>query len=567
MIAFGAVLALRPPGDPDLGWHIATGRVIVESRAIPHIDPLAYTHRPVQRVDLVGDVALYLAYRLGGPLGLQLFGAAVALAIAAALLVITRRSAPFAYLVVGLAIAAIASWLQVRPVLLSFLYLPLLLILLDKHHRGPRTREGRRALGLVVPLLWLWSNTHGFVVLGAAISALYAGCAGAARLARGRLGRLFPARDGRAAGQVCLTVAAGLLATLITSGGAKIYVGPARALNDTTTVTEWVTTTLGFLAREEPIAGVVLLLAVVALAFGRERSGKWLPSAFDLGLFVAALVLGRSSVRFVPVAVLLLAPFIARRLARFVRPGALMDLATGFSALLIAPALLLRPGVELGVGFDRRLAPEGAVQYVLAAQPQGPMWNFSAYGGYLSLRLYPRYLVLMDGRTAWVHDPALTERVYRSNSDPAAFEGLVREYGIEWAVSRAGPDERFGIPLTREPGWEMVYLDDYSAVYVRRDGPNRGLAEQGYRLLNHLMPLEQVLDLALSPATDADALAHDGALAVRDDPSSPRATAIQACAAIRSGDGATFEAAVRRLAVLAPGSPVTEVLQRVWKER
>jgi hypothetical protein len=566
MLAFGAVLALRPLGDPDLGWHVATGRVIVETRGIPHVDALAYTHRPVQRVDLVGDVALYLAYHLGGPVGLQLFGAALALAIAATMLALTRRSKPLAYLVVGLSMAAMGSWLQVRPVLLSFLYLLLLLLLLDTHRHVPRTRAGKRALWLVVPLLWLWSNTHGFVVLGAAISALYAGCALAARLARGRLGRLFPEKDGRAAGPICLVVATALLATLATSGGAKIYAGPARALNDTATVTEWVTTSAGFLARDEPAAGAVLLLAIVALLFGRERSGKWVTSAFDLGLVVAALVLGRSSVRFVPVAVLLLAPFIARRLARFVRPGALMDVVTGFSALLVAPALLLRPGAVLATGFDRRLEPEGAVQYVLAAEPRGPMWDFSPYGGYLSLRLYPRYLVLMDGRTAWVHDPALTDRVYRSNFESAAFEGLVREFGIEWAVSRAGPDEHFGVPLTRDPGWVMVYLDDYSAVYVRRDGPNRQLAERGYRLLNHLMPLEQVLGLAVSPRTDADSLANDAALAVMNDPSSPRATAIQACAAIRSRDEATFEAALRRLAVLAPGSEVTAVLQKVWSE-
>ena len=152
LLAFVAVIGARPLGDPDLGWHLAQGRVIVQTGSIPAVDPFAYTHRAVQRVDLIGDVLLYVISRLG-PAALQIGGAVVALAIALALLALTRRVAPFSRLIVALSLTGLSSWLAVRPVMLSFLCFPVLLLLLEAHREAPASRSGRRALALALPLL------------------------------------------------------------------------------------------------------------------------------------------------------------------------------------------------------------------------------------------------------------------------------------------------------------------------------------------------------------------------------------------------------------------------------
>ena len=570
VLEFAAVLAARPLADADLGWHLAEGRAIVGSLAIPAVDPFAYTHRPVQRVDLIGDVLLYLTARLGGPAALQVGGALLALAIAVALLALTRRAAPSSRLIVALSLAGLSSWLLVRPVMLSFLFFPVLLLLLQTHREAPASRSGRRALALVLPLLFLWSNTHGFAILGATLALAYAGCRLGARIARGRsswLAALFPPADGEAAGWSAGVILASVLAMMVTPGGPRaVFGGPLRALNDVTYVTEWAHTGASFLYGTEQAAALVLVVTMVALVAGREPDGRRCPPLFDLVVLALALVLGRAAIRFIPVAILLAAPFSARRLGTLIPVTPLMHVATGFAMLLVAPAILLRPGLSLGVGFDRRFQPEGAVEYILSARPSGHMWNFSPYGGYLIWRLYPEHLVLMDGRTAWVHDPSVSLRVEQSNFDRGVFLGLVEEFDIQWAVSRAGYQEPFGVPLTRAAGWVMVYVDDYSAVYVRRDGPNRALADAGYRLLDHLMPLEAVLGLAMSPTTDPEALAQDAALAVRQDPSSARAALIQVCAALSLRDRAGFRAAMERLDTLVPGNPAIPALERAWAE-
>jgi len=564
LLAFAIVLVLRPLADADLGWHLAQGRAIVALRGIPAIDPLAYTHRPIQRVDLLGEVLLYLIVRLAGPLGLQIAGAAAACATAVVLLVLTRDSAPFSRLIVAVAMIAISSWLLVRPAMLSFLFLPVLLLLLDLHRRAPTTPAGWRAMAFVVPLLFVWSNTHGFAVIGAAIAVLYAGSRVGARLARGRFAALLPAADGEAAWWTAGVVALGLLAMLVTPGGALVFVGPFRALEDVAAVTEWATTDAKFLYDTELAAGVLLVLGLSALVFGREPGGDRVPPLFDLLLFALAVVLGRSAIRLVPIAALLVVPFTARRLASLVPVTPLVYVASGVAMLLVAPVVITKPGTTFEVGFDRRIEPVGAADWILAAKPHGHMWNFSPYGGYLSWRLYPEHLVMIDGRTAWVHDPALVARAHASNFDLDVFRGLEKELEIDWAVSRAGPGEPFGAPLTRAAGWTMVYVDDYSAVYVRREGPNRPLAEAGYRLLDHLTPLERVLELAMSRSTDPAELRHDADLAVQQDPASGRAGVIEACAAIREGDRDRFVAAIERLVRIAPGNPAIQGLQQVW---
>ncbi|HTU42895.1 MAG TPA: hypothetical protein VMF10_14400, partial [Candidatus Aquilonibacter sp.] len=36
-------MAARDATDPDLWWHLATGRFIVQHGAVPHADPFSYT--------------------------------------------------------------------------------------------------------------------------------------------------------------------------------------------------------------------------------------------------------------------------------------------------------------------------------------------------------------------------------------------------------------------------------------------------------------------------------------------------------------------------------------------
>lgn len=285
-----------------------------------------------------------------------------------------------------------------------------------------------------------------------------------------------------------------------------------------------------------------------------------MPSAFDLGVVVVALVLAKSALRLVPVAVVMTAPLAARRLAPLIPERPLTGALFGVVTLCSAPLAFLNLPTSLGVGFEPRHFPEGAVQFIEAKRPVGHMWNFLDFGGYLAWRLYPAQQVFVDGRSGWVHDPETLRLFHRSLRDAKAFGELVERYRMEWAITRAREGEQFGAPLATNPDWTMVYLDELGAVYVRNAGPNQALGREGYRALRHLTPPPAVLQAAVDGSVPAPDLAHDGALAVEQAKDSPRAAFLAACGAIALRDAGRFATARAHLAQLAPGHPSLNAL-------
>jgi hypothetical protein len=299
-------------------------------------------------------------------------------------------------------------------------------------------------------------------------------------------------------------------------------------------------------------------VAVLALALGREADGARTPRLLDVGL-VAFSLLMCVYFRLVPLAVILTAPIVARRLS-FVT-GALrprLRLALAALALAAAPALVVREADPPGVGWLARHFPEGAVAFIEREAPQGAMWNFSPFGGYLEWRLHPRYRPLIDGR---IFDVPWAVRVNKTEFDAGELRALAAERDLQWGVCRAVEGERFCVPMAEVDAWAMVYWDDVSAIYVKRDGPNRALAERGYRIFKHLDRLGDVLSGAVAAPDLAERIARDGELARAQAPSSPRAAFLAACGALARRDAAALDARLAELDRLAPGSPPLAALR------
>lgn len=555
LVAVAGVQSAKRLADFDLPWHLALGRHVLETRSVPKVDPLAFTHRPIGYMEFATDTLFHAIFRAGGPLALQLLGALSLIAVVLVYLRRAREAGPMALPVLSVLVVGIGSWVLVRPATVSFLFLTLFALALERHREAPDASWPRGLLIAMVPLTVLWANAHGFVVLGVALLAGYAAYRTTCRLAGGCWPALLPPRDALHLGLPWGVAVGSALASGANLAGFRLWTGPMRASGDFGRIAEWHSPDWSTLVSHELGFAAFLGLGALALAFGREADGSRLPNAFDLGLWLVALVLGQSAFRMLPVAALLVAPLIARRLAAATQPSTRLPWLAAATVPLAAPLLALNLSTSIGVGFEPRHFPERAVQWIEKREPAGRMWNFLPFGGYLALRLHPRHLVLVDGRSGWVHDPALLARYHASEHDPAAFEALATELELQWAVTRAAEGERFGEPLAASQAWSMVFLDDVAAIYVRRDGPNRDLGGRGYRTLRHLVEPSAVLAAAVRGTVAPDALAHDGRLAVEQAPQSPRAHFFDVCGAIALRDGPAFHRARLRLAKVAPGHP------------
>jgi hypothetical protein len=436
-----------------------------------------------------------------------------------------------------------------------------LIVALGEHARSTTPRK----LFFLVPAFALWANIHGFVVIGLAVLFGYVLYAALCHVARGRLGLLLPQTGARDLPHLGLVAAGSLLGTMCNQAGPLLLTGPLRAVRDPGHVAEWDSTTLTFLVHQAPLVMAFGAAVLVALALGREpgtsRRGVTL---FEVGLVVLALVLARSAVRLIPVAMIMTAPLSALRLGALLPCASWLEIGCALTTWFVGPWMLIESPASRGVGFDPEHFSEGAIAAIETSRPAGAMYNTLSLGGWLDYRLAPAYRTFVDHRQAWVHDQGLLRTYYASEHDPIAFAELDSQFDFEWAVVFAAEGSHFALPIVTSSAWTMVFWDDSTAVYVKTRGPNGSIAQGGYRLLRHLTSPEDMLVASVARDARAASLAHDGRLAESQASSSPRAAFFDGCGAIAVGDRAALEAAIVKLSRLAPGHAGIGVLRKGW---
>ncbi|MGQ9501105.1 MAG: hypothetical protein ACUVSB_03475, partial [Anaerolineae bacterium] len=162
-------MAVRMPADSDTWWHLASGRYIIEQRAIPLTDPFSHTRQGAPWIDhgWLAQLFWYALYYLGS---WPLLALGVAALVTLAWWLVWRQCTGNIYLraviVVWSAITSSVIW-AARPQLLSFLLTALLSYLLQRYKRG-----NGRLLPWGPLVVLVWANVHG----GYAIAFILMGC-------------------------------------------------------------------------------------------------------------------------------------------------------------------------------------------------------------------------------------------------------------------------------------------------------------------------------------------------------------------------------------------------------
>jgi hypothetical protein len=165
--------ALAAQIGADARWLAAIGAAIVHAGALPHAIP--YAAAPAiawHDAPALGQLVFHGAQSLLGDRGLVLAQAAAA-GIALWMLALDLRAARArdgvgAAVILGVLVAAPAAFLIVRAQLFSLALFPVVVLLLRSEARRPSRR-----IWLVVPLIALWANLHGGVLIGFAVLAAY----------------------------------------------------------------------------------------------------------------------------------------------------------------------------------------------------------------------------------------------------------------------------------------------------------------------------------------------------------------------------------------------------------
>jgi hypothetical protein len=449
-------------GDDDW-WHLATGRLLATTRALPTTDPLSFTAtgQPWHGIPWLTDLVFYGAWASFGFVGLSLVKVlAAALTLGALTKAFEAFGAKGAARLAVLPLVAVvlqSRHTRLRPEIFGVAFVVLLAFVLASFWMA---RARKPHLWLLVPLLWVWSTVHTSVALGAVLTAATLVLA----LARADLRRVS------LWGWAYLGIGLFPLVGTAFGRGVAYAIWMGNRANSPITyaaTSEWVRPAW---TSPERLLVTACWIAAAALAFtaGRRRA---LALA---GVFAAAgAALMWSADRHLGFGVVLGAPLlalgvdgIAARLEK--RPAAFCSVTTGGLGLALAVAFLLaEPAVKNRTWFGSGLAPGVYPETSLALLrklPEGHLLHELHDGGWLMWENVPGG-VYIDGRTVHLYTD---DDVKRLLLDPATQTGVLEANVVRWNIRYALVGGLWTDAITKSPEWIPILHERASSLFVRR---------------------------------------------------------------------------------------------------
>ncbi|MBU6464015.1 MAG: hypothetical protein KGK01_09450 [Bradyrhizobium sp.] len=453
--ALQLTLGQRLLSDPDSYSHIAVGRWIMAHGAVPASDPFSFSMHgaPWISFEWLSELVYAAVYALLGWAGVvALAAAAIALAVGLLTRFLLRELSPLPALLMVLAsVVLLAPHMLARP---HVLILPILVTWAAALVRSMDRRTPPPYWAL--PLLTLWANLHGSVVLalGLIAPAVLEALLDAKRSEWPQVLLRWLPFSALAVAASCLTPYGpeSLLMPLKTLG-----LGPALGW-----ITEWRPQDFGHVGPFE------LLLLAGLFALSRGVTIPVVRMLVVLGLLHFALAQVRNADLLAMLAPLYLATPLARQF------GAQAEAGEGGSMrgvnLTVSTVLIVVTGLALvrDVRPPRINTPEAAVVNADLADA-GPVLNDYSFGGYLIFAGIPTFI---DGRGE-LYGGEFIDRYNRdlSLANLRDFLKLLDQY--KFGATLLAPNTPAVALLDRLPNWQRVYSDDVAVVHKRRDTPGK----------------------------------------------------------------------------------------------
>ncbi len=492
-------VALQPAVDPDLGWHLGTGRWIVEEGRVPFTDPFSWSvpGRKWIAHEWLIEVVMHWVRALGGDTLLIVLWAAI---ITAAWGVLHRTarilgaSRSWAGWVTALgAISTVHTW-GVRPQMTTLFLTAYVGMRLQRWTRAA-DRKGRLPWELI-PIVALWVNLHGGYIFGIVMVGVFAcGATGECLISR-----LNPHRSTqptwRATGSLWLLLLGCLAASLCSPNTIDGLIYPFTYLGDnasTRYVGEWFRPDYSN-PQFWPFA-VLLAASLPAIVVGLKRRSIGLT---EIGLVVPFAVLGAQSMRNISQFVVCAVPVFAtvgsemlasRAVSRRARAAAraerahrssrptmdrqlkVLIVAAVASISVVSSVAMAQSSISGRGNATARAAefPVTAAQW-LADHPGGKVFNHYNYGGWLVLQRVP---VFVDGRPDMYGDAFMDEYVrITGNRATRDWQRSMQAVGADRVLMPIGSPMAkqiaADIAAGKAPGWSEPATDGVARLFVRR---------------------------------------------------------------------------------------------------
>jgi hypothetical protein len=492
--------ALTKIGDTETWLHLSLGKLIWQMKGVPDAEPFTYP--------ILGEPFSYNSWLFGlltyalnshfGAYGLVLLKASV---IAAAFYILLKDSLrpygnypidyPIAIIVLVAAVVISQYRFVLRPDMFLMMYLGFSIFSLNAY-----LYDNKKYIYALPAIHLLWANMHAsIIVMSVPFGAFIAGSIVHRYLGKRGVGSGKVLTDSQMK-VVAIVFAVSFAATLITpyfSLHQYIY-GPKYLSSG------WHTHKIVEMLPPSGWARILLYGIVAAVSASFVLVGKRM-SFIHLLLVIPFMVLPFTSIRFQFLIAVVGGPVLVRNASAFLENRKWNLLKTKAAAATCAVLLILYCSNavastvrhnQFGFGFDYSEMPRGAVKYMDSKGIYGKVFNPFHFGQYIIWTGYPRRTIFTDARG---HLPGelLTTMQEARYSNPV-MDGLSEKYGFE-AVLLDRP--RFPPEIVKihgkvdksfeHPDWALVYWDDNSYLYLKKEGTYVPLIkEDEYRLIKPL---------------------------------------------------------------------------------
>lgn len=443
--------------DGDTAFHIRIGDFILNSGQVPHRDVFSFSveGQPWYAFEWLSEVAYSLAHTALALKGVVLL-AGLVIGLTFTLLwnfaVWQGANSGVALIVVMLGLSASSFHFHARPHVFTWLFLltAMWLVAADR-------KQNHWSIWLLVPLTALWANVHGgFFIFFALLGVLIAGLV----------------LEGRAqeAGRYTLVLLVSAVASLCNPYGLEMHLHIYEVLR-----AKWILDLVDEF-RSPVFRGETMLIFLVLLFLGlmtatrlveRRQFSDALPILF---LAYASL----TSVRHIPIFVLIAAPLIAVELSRLwntwlasQRRGStariIEDVITqrlpgrsdcmGIGAVLFIGYLCLSPMSAFPQDFSADRFPVALVQKHQARLATSRVFCSDQWGGYLVYKNFPQQRIFIDGRHNYYGEKFLKQTLAMNEGRSGWRETFDRQ-NFDIVLSTA--DSTITTLLITAPDWRVV---------------------------------------------------------------------------------------------------------------
>lgn len=482
---------MKPVADYDFWWHLATGKYIVENRALPQNDPFAYTsHKePAEMKSLilkgywVAQVIFYKVYSQWDFKGIIILRSLLLMLFLQLIFLTVKKQGlsdlPALLFVTGVFFLAI-KFTGERPQQFTFLFFSLSMYLLEDF----RTTRSKKILFIPLVILLL-SNMHpGYVVCILLLSLYLLG-----------EGVLLIWRKGPVDKGFKLLLGVWILSLILSffnPNGFSVFrmLLAHGAQASGSGIVEFMPTFQAYKNYYIPpdyTYIVFLLLSLLTLRYIRK-----------IGLVHVLVLITFTSMSLISLRYLIFymcaaAPILARVILYVKEEKYINGLFRGlkktegllYGLAFILSAVYIFSGIPAFARYEFRensifAAPKGAADFLNSQKIYGNMFNEYGFGGYLIWRLYPDKKVFIDGRN--LENDAYGEYsaiITASSEQNRLWTDLLKKHGITYVVlpplTPRGEIYPIVEKLINSNEWVLIYRDHLALVFVENDGNNEQL--------------------------------------------------------------------------------------------